>query len=128
MGQRFYKIIVAVLFSAGWAISYGQDQPKFVVSEYSKLVIRNVRATGLWRTVRNSPASDRINFYFPQIISEKTIGTIEENFYTKDFGFFCRKELQFERSTGLPLRIRLGSLAYCNSLEDFTDSKRSGRK
>jgi hypothetical protein len=32
-------------------------------------------------------------------------------------GFFCRKELELERSTHLPLRFRLGSLAEVNRLE-----------
>ena len=42
---------------------------------------------------------------------------LAEDHYTADFGFFCRKELQFEKSTKLPLRFRLGSLEYCDYLE-----------
>jgi hypothetical protein len=38
-------------------------------------------------------------------------------FYTQQFGFFCRKELQLEKAIKLPVRIRLGSLDYVNSLE-----------
>jgi hypothetical protein len=39
------------------------------------------------------------------------------NFYTRDFGFFCKKELELEKIAHVPLKIRLGSLEYCNYLE-----------
>ncbi|MFT3932531.1 MAG: hypothetical protein QM726_02855 [Chitinophagaceae bacterium] len=45
------------------------------------------------------------------------VTTIEPDYYTRNFGFFCRKELQFEKSTKVPLRFRLGSLDYVNRLE-----------
>jgi hypothetical protein len=42
---------------------------------------------------------------------------IAQDQFVRNFGFFCRKELQFEKQTKLPLRFRLGSLQYCNYLE-----------
>ena len=42
---------------------------------------------------------------------------VPPDFYTRSFGFFCRKELQLEKCTGIPFRFRLGSLQQCNVLE-----------
>ncbi len=42
---------------------------------------------------------------------------IRADFYTQNFGFFCKKELQFEKATKIPLRFRLGSLQYNDYLE-----------
>jgi len=42
---------------------------------------------------------------------------ITADFYTCNFGFFCKKELQFEKATKIPFRFRLGSLQYNDYLE-----------
>jgi hypothetical protein len=38
-------------------------------------------------------------------------------FFPQNLSFFCKKEWQFERTTHIPLKFRLGSLDYCNMLE-----------
>jgi hypothetical protein len=38
-------------------------------------------------------------------------------YYIGNLGYFCRKELQVEKTTHLPIRLRLGSLAETNRLE-----------
>ena len=45
------------------------------------------------------------------------IKNFPKNFYTEHMGFFCKKEMAFEKITGIPLKIRLGNLTYCNAME-----------
>jgi hypothetical protein len=42
---------------------------------------------------------------------------IDADFYSQGFGFFCKKELKFEKATKIPLRFRLGTLQYNDYLE-----------
>jgi hypothetical protein len=43
----------------------------------------------------------------PNVFTLATTQKVPANFYTKSFGFFCKKELQFQKQF-FPLRFRLG--------------------
>ena len=50
-------------------------------------------------------------------LSPVSCSIVGADFYTQNFGFFCKKELRFEKATKIPLRFRLGSLQYNDYLE-----------
>ncbi len=50
-------------------------------------------------------------------INSTPFQVISADFYSRHFGFFCKKELEFEQKTKIPLRFRLGSLRYNDYLE-----------
>ena len=45
------------------------------------------------------------------------LNILPASFYSKNLGFICKKELQLDKVIAIPLRFRLGSLAYVNFLE-----------
>jgi hypothetical protein len=45
------------------------------------------------------------------------ITSIAPDFYSRQLGFFCKKEILLEKKTAIPFRFRLGSLEYVNRLE-----------
>ncbi|MBO9727049.1 MAG: hypothetical protein J7623_00275 [Chitinophaga sp.] len=38
-------------------------------------------------------------------------------YYQQHFGFFCKKEWVWQKSTGLPVKLRLGNYSYTQQLE-----------
>jgi len=56
------------------------------------------------------------NLSLPQIFPT-SMQVISPNHYTDRLGYFCKQEIKFEKSTRVPLRFRLGSVADCDRLE-----------
>jgi len=46
-----------------------------------------------------------------------SLAPLPQNFYKQGLGYFCKKELQLQKTTSLPLFIRLGSKEYVDYLE-----------
>jgi hypothetical protein len=49
--------------------------------------------------------------------AKQSVLGIRPNYYSSQLAFFCRQELRFEKSMGIPLKFRVGSLEQCNKME-----------
>ena len=94
--QRLPKIflVCCILLSIN---SFAQQQP-----QPQKLLLGRVNGLLLVKT-------DSLGLNKPLGISPR--------YYVNQLGFVCRKEWQFQKITGVPLRLRVGSLDYVNKLE-----------
>jgi hypothetical protein len=61
-----------------------------------------------------------------QLSLSRSVDTVEknvllrplpQNFYNQNLGYFCKKEVQLQKLTTLPIFIRLGSKEYVDYLE-----------
>ena len=115
MVQRIYKFLSVLLLITFSLIGYGQAKPLSVVPTpliFGKIFTANPGFKPSDSTVLRARPS-----LSPVLLAMPVTATISADYYTQHFGFFCKKELQFEKATSIPLRFRLGTLDYVNRLE-----------
>ena len=54
------------------------------------------------------------------VVTPVSYSILSPNYYTQNFGFFCKKELQLEKVTKIPFKFRLGSVQQCDWMEGKT--------
>jgi hypothetical protein len=105
--QRFYKIIVVCLFLIAQP-ALAQQPPLSIIGPPPSN--KTAHSMGL-------PVFKPGLLLQQPLLSFNRLSYIPANFYKTNLAFFCRKELQFQKATNIPLRFRLGSLDYVNKLE-----------
>lgn len=80
---------------------------------------RMVLAFVVVMVLNSSKAAAQLHLRLPvDSISKKiSVGPLPQNFYNQHLGYFCKKEIQLQKITSLPVFIRLGSKEYVDYLE-----------
>jgi len=125
--QRVYSFLVVLLLMFPATIFCQQQMPLIAQKPPHTLqtfpIFRSQRVNNPGYITSQLTLKEKTgcSFYntLPQIINP--------GFYTSHLGFFCRKELLFEKLTYIPLHFRLGSLEYVNRIEGKDKSALPGQ-
>ncbi|HMG68355.1 MAG TPA: hypothetical protein VK588_11745 [Chitinophagaceae bacterium] len=122
-GERVYWFLVVLLLILPAKIFAQQQMPR--IGQYSPHILQF--SEGLRKNLELSDPNKKSYHYLftngvsPVSVNPFTIRMIQPQFYISNLPFFCKKEFEFEKSTAIPLRVRLGSLEYVNRLEGKED-------
>jgi hypothetical protein len=86
-------------------------------SSKSQVQKNNKFNSGFKIAKHNNPGQKIIKLNPEIILTPVFFSLINADYYTQNFGFFCKKELQFEKATKVPFKFRLGTVQYCDWME-----------
>ncbi|MBP7556321.1 MAG: hypothetical protein KA821_08660 [Chitinophagaceae bacterium] len=115
MAQRIFLVVVVLVFPFSGEIFAQQKvvEKNFTAASFlsasRKMDSLPVRPSRAFFPAKKSVA---IPSFF-----QKKLQPVAPSFYISNLSFVCRQEWQFQKTTGIPLRIRLGSLEYVDRLE-----------
>jgi hypothetical protein len=115
MAQRIFLVVVVLIFPFNGEIFAQQKVveknfalPSFL-SASRKIDSLPLRLAGAFFPAKKSV---EVPSFF-----QKKLQPVAPSFYIRNLSFICRQEWQFQKNTGIPLRIRLGSLEYVDRME-----------
>ena len=122
--KTFLVVCISILFAGSVSAQNGDNEEIKKIPEHLEwksggglLPLRGgvpYPFPGLWATHKGAlPPIRAIDAPYPPAV----VQSIGGDYYARHLGFFCQKELEFEKTTRIPLHFRLGSLEYVNHLE-----------
>lgn len=111
--RRFYLFVALIFLVNGEIFAQDKNVENLAKSGLEKAIEKGfakVRKEGVIDLLRVSSISNEGN----ALMDGKAVFLLRPNIPQS---FFCKKEWQFEKATSVPLRVRLGSLAYTDYLE-----------
>ena len=130
--NKICGIFLIFLLNASLSIGQGLSKVEFSKSQAKFLKTpSDVFQTSEVFFRKKSDALKTSNIYEPDkpLMSGRhlrvTAGKMPDLWKTPDikYSFFCKKEIQFEKSTGIPFKFRLGSVQQCNRLEGYPNAR-----
>jgi len=138
MPQRYFFVVVVLIFQSFGEIMGQQKnvenfstthQNQSVSLTYKRLVFLsknyNFFPEKPPKINVSNPVSLGMTMIQPSLLL-KAYSPLSPAYYSDCLGFFCKKELQLQKATMIPLRFRLGSLEYTNYLENKPNSGMNG--
>lgn len=116
MRQRVNIFLVVLLLMFSGKI-YGQQNPVITIRDAAWLSIYSPERGYSFKSKFTSQ-SPVLPDVAPGLVPRFTLLNVTNGCsYVGSLGFFCKKELQLDKLTPIPVRIRLGSLEYVNWME-----------
>ncbi len=113
-----HKIILLFLLVGGSIVAKAQQASILLPNAYS--LKDSVKLPEIAKKNLLTPLENGINLQAVFRLHAPSLGAtglIRPDYFTRQWGIFCEGEWRIEKKTGIPLRVRLGSLEYVDRLE-----------